>query len=299
MSNHTPRRALVVIAVFGLLLAGCGGGDQAETEEATTAETEAAEEPTPEETAATEQAGNVEEFCDTTVSTIAVVSTGPEVDFETAAPEEIEEALAAFAEQTTPLLDDLEASAPEEISADVEQISGLIRQALEGDDTIFEQPEFIEADAAIDEYMLAECGFSELDVQGVDYGYEGVPETLEPGTYSVSFSNVGAEVHEMLLFRLAEDAGSVEEVLQLPEEELFAQLNIVGGAFAEPGQTDVNFLTIDEPGRYGLVCFLPQGTTSLEQLEEQPPPGESPAADAPTPGPPHASLGMVAELTVE
>jgi hypothetical protein len=51
--------------------------------------------------------------------------------------------MAAFAEQANPLLDDMTAAAPEEISADVETIVGLVRQSLEGGEAPFEEPEFI------------------------------------------------------------------------------------------------------------------------------------------------------------
>ncbi len=295
------RRALALVAILGVLVTACGGGGRAEPEESPE-QTTAAEDPASgEETspAESEQAGNVEEFCDTAVEAIAVVGTGPEVDFETAAPEEIEEAMAAYAEQANPLLDDLTAAAPDEISADIETIVGLVRQSLEGGEPPFEEPEFVEADTALDEYMLSECGYSALDVQGQDYAYEGVPESLEAGTYGVTFTNAGAEVHEMIMFRLAEDAGSLEEVMALPEDQIEGQVTFVTGAFAPPGEADVTFIALEEPGRYGLVCFLPQGTTSLEQLEEEPPPGESPAPDASPPGPPHFTLGMAQELTVE
>lgn len=295
MHSRDIRRPLAVLTVLGLLLAGCGGGggeEAASEEPATEQETTAAEE-------ATSEVASTEQFCETTVDAIAAFSTGPDVDFETAAPEEIEEAMAAFAERTSPVLDDLEAAAPEEIGGDVETIVGLARQALEGDDSVFESPEFVEADSALDEYMLSECGYSSLDVQGMDYAYEGVPETLEAGTYGITFENAGAEVHEMVMFRLAEDAGTVEELLELPDDQLEQQLTFVTAAFAPPNEQDVTFVRLEEPGRYALVCFIPQGTTSLEQLEEEPPPGETPAPDASPPAPPHVALGMSQELTVE
>jgi hypothetical protein len=301
MREVKGARALGILMIVGLLLSGCGGGQAADEETGAASDPAATSEEDAASPAESEQTGDVEEFCNTAVEAIAVVGAGPEVDFETASPEQIEEALAAFAEQATPLLEDLQALAPEEISGDVDTLVTLVNESLEGGEPPFEEPEFIEADTALDEYMLAECGFSDLEVAGVDYAYEGLADTIETGTYGLTFSNEGGEVHEFFLFRLSEDAASLEELLALPEDDpsLQEQLTFVSAAFAPPGERDVTFLEIADPGRYAAVCFITQGTTSLEQLEEEPPPGESPAPDASPPGPPHFTLGMSQEFTVE
>ena len=38
------------------------------------------------------------------------------------------------------------------------------------------------ADAAMDEYMLAECGYEQVEAVGVDYAYEGIPGSVPAGT---------------------------------------------------------------------------------------------------------------------
>ena len=55
-----------------------------------------------------------------------------------------------------------------------------------------------------------------------------------------------------------------------------------GAAFAAPDESDTTFMRL-EAGRYGGACFIPQGTTH----------------DTEGSGPPHFTLGMFAEFTVE
>ena len=104
-------------------------------------------------------------------------------------------------------------------------------------------PEFQEADAAMDEYMLAECGYEQLEATGVDYEYEGIPDTVAAGTVAVTFHNEGEELHEIGLLRINDDvAMPVDELLMLPEEEAMTMASFTGAAFAEPGASDTTFL---------------------------------------------------------
>ena len=162
-TTGTPalRRWLVGGASFVLAatMVGCGSDDDSGDASATTS---AAAENDP------------AAFCEAAVDAESAVTSGPPIDFETATPEEIQAALEEFSAQVEPQLAAAEEAAPEEISADVTTLTGLIRQVLEtGDDTLFEQPEYTNADNAIDEYMLAECGFEQIEATGVDYEYEG------------------------------------------------------------------------------------------------------------------------------
>jgi len=234
--------------------------------------------------ASTSAAAAPAEFCETAVDAEAAVISGPPIDFETATPEEISAALEEYGTQLEPQLADLEESAPEEISGDVTTLTGQIREVLStGDDSLFESAEFTDADAAIDEYMLAECGYEQLEATGVDYEYEGLPDTIQSGVVAITFHNEGEESHEIGLARVNDDVTmSVEELLQLPEGEADTMIQFAGAAFAEPGESDTTFLRLD-PGRYGAVCFIPEGTTH----------------DAEGAGPPHFTLGMFAEFTAE
>ena len=88
--------------------------------------------------------------------------------------------------------------------------------------------------------------------------------------------------------------------------------------FASPGSQGYAVVDLDA-GRYGMVCFIPVGTESLDELEG-PEGGESPEATASPTGaasptgtasppaggegegdggpPPHFTRGMVAEFSV-
>jgi len=274
-TTGTPalRRRLVggAAVVLAATMVGCGSDDDSgDTAASATTSSEAAADPA--------------EFCETAVDTEAAVLVGPEVDFETATPEEIQAALEEYGAQLEPQLAELEEAAPDDVSDHVTTLTGLVRESLaSGDDTAFEQPAFIEADNGIDEYMLAECGYEQLEATGVNYEYEGLPDTVPAGVVAVTFSNEGDELHEIGVARINDDVTlPVEQVLALPEEQIFASLQLAGIAFAAPGESETTFMRM-EPGRYGAACFVPQGTTH----------------DTEGTGPPHFTLGMFAEFTVE
>lgn len=135
-------------------------------------------------------------------------------------------------------------------------------------------------------------------VTAVDYRFEGLPETVPAGT-KLSLVNEGGEPHELVAMRIPdEETRSVEELIQLPEEELGAIFGAGEPAaviLAATGQTDlpgpvVGDGTLTEPGRYAVVCFLPVGSDD-SILESEGPPPQGDAA-------PHAMHGMVAEVTV-
>ena len=184
-----------------------------------------------------------------------------------------------------PLLADVEETAPEEISGDVETATGLVREGLSGNDpSVLEGPEFQQADDAIDDYMLAECGYEQVEATGVDYEYEGLPDSVPAGVVAVTFTNEGEEVHEIGVARINDDVTEpVEQLLTLPEEEVFSKLQLMGVTFAQPGESETTFLRMDE-GRYGAACFIPQGTTHMESMGS---------------GAPHFTLGMFAEFSAE
>ena len=82
-----------------------------------------------------------------------------------------------------------------------------------------------------------------------------------------------------------------------------AAMTFVGVAAAAPaqdGEVVDGDLTLDEPGRYVLTCFIPVGADPAVVEEAFAGGGEG---DGPPPdmgdGPPHAMEGMVAELVVE
>ena len=254
------------------------------TTDATTTSTEA-------ETTTTAAEVDVAAFCDTAIQTDMTASAGPDVDFETATQEEVQEAMTEFGDRILPMLEDLAANAPDELSESIATITQGMQSGLETGEDPMASPEFQQADAAVDEFVLENCeDLTVMDVQLVDYAFEGVPATMEPGVTAIRAENTGAELHEIVVFRINDDVdASIEELLELPEEEADEMIEFKGFAMAPPGESAVVFAELD-PGRYGMICFIPVGTTSFEDLPEE----ESDAT-----GPPHFTQGMIAEFEVE
>lgn len=144
-----------------------------------------------------------------------------------------------------------------------------------------------------------------VEITGVDYDFEGVPDSVPVGT-SLSFTNGSeGEVHEMVVFRVDDDESRpLEEIFSLPEEEAEEVTEFKGVALALPGQPGFvpeGDLTLDEPGTYALLCFINVGAdpAAYEAVFANPPAeGEDPP-EIPGTGGPHFTQGMVAELTVE
>ena len=136
-----------------------------------------------------------------------------------------------------------------------------------------------------------------VEITAVDYGFEGLPESVEAGT-RLSLTNEGDEPHEVVAFRIPDDeTRPVSELVALPEEELeplFGAGPPAAVILAATGTTDtpgavVGDGTLTEPGRYAIVCFLPVGSDDSILESEGPPESDAP---------PHVSQGMFAELTV-
>jgi plastocyanin len=146
-----------------------------------------------------------------------------------------------------------------------------------------------------------------IEVTGVEYEFQGVPELVAPGA-EFTFTNGGEEVHEMIVVQVIEgETRTLEEILELPEAESDALISQFMGVLIDTpsGETfnpegDSTSITVTEPGRYAVVCFLPQGLD--EETFESAMAEADPDAEGPPPfpeGTPHALLGMAAEFTVE
>lgn len=140
-----------------------------------------------------------------------------------------------------------------------------------------------------------------IEVTAMDYEFEGLPETVEAGSTFFLMNESTEEVHEMVAILLPEDEErSVEELLQLPEEEL-GEIGQIEPSFvivAAPGGEGLTVLgepTLTESGRYLFACFIPVGADPDEFL------GEATGTEPPevAGGPPHFTEGMYAEVTVE
>jgi len=156
--------------------------------------------------------------------------------------------------------------------------------------------------AAPDTTMAMEAQL--VTVEGVDYAFENLPESVAAGT-KLEFTNASeAEVHELVAIRLPdEEARPVAELIQLPEEEIDA---IVGDTMpavvlvappGEAGMAAVGDGTLTEPGRYAVLCFIPIGADPDEFMAAMQ--SESSGPPQVDGGPPHVTAGMYAELVVE
>ena len=104
-----------------------------------------------------------------------------------------------------------------------------------------------------------------ITVTGVDYAFEGVPTSVPAGT-SFSFTNAGTELHELVVMRKNEGVTeSFQEILALPEEEGITKVTVLGGVVAGPGESAPAPVPVSEVGEYVVICFIPQGTTTLPE----------------------------------
>jgi hypothetical protein len=194
-------------------------------------------------------------------------------------------AVDASDEPSTRLLERLRATAPDEIA---DTADTAVTTFKEKGEAAFEDPSFQAAIAAIDQFLLDQCGYQGVDVTMDDYSFDGIPERIGKGVVAFSLRNQGAELHEFTVGRLKGDA-TLEDLLALPtnaSEKAVGKLiqPVRGGGFAFPGQSDLALITLKNAGKYVALCFIPVGTTPD-------------AADGGS-GPPHFHEGMAAEFTV-
>jgi plastocyanin len=161
--------------------------------------------------------------------------------------------------------------------------------------------------------VLTACGDDDtggprsVEITGVDYAFEDVPDTLAAGS-TLTFKNDSTqEVHEMIVVRLDDaETRPMEELVTLPEDEIEPLITDVGVSVALPGEDGIvvegsDPITVDEPGRYAIVCFIPFNSdveVAREVLSGPPPEGDGPPPSLGE-GPPHVTGGMFAEFTVE
>lgn len=161
-----------------------------------------------------------------------------------------------------------------------------------------------QADEAVTETTVAEVttttagGPQTFEITAADYTFAGVPESVVAGSTLSLTTEPGGEPHEVVAVALPEtETRPAGELVALPDDEfgaLFAEEAALV-TIALPGTTDtpgpvVGDGTLDEPGRYLLLCTFPQGT-SVADVE---------AATGPLEGDQrHYTLGMFAELRVK
>lgn len=222
--------------------------------------------------------GEFRAYCDAILKIETVEE--PDIDFESLTPEQQAEAAKTLArESILPLAEDIVAVTPAEIKADIDiQFNAVKEIVATGNFEAFDKPEVQAASDRTHAFDLANCGWGRVEVTGVEYAFQGIPERLNAGPTTFEFANEGKEEHELSIFRINDDVTEpLADILKLPEEEAQSKGRPAGGTFAEPG--DDGYKVVDlEPGRYGVICFIPVG-------------GKEGA-------PPHFTRGMLAEFTV-
>ena len=175
-------------------------------------------------------------------------------------------------------------------------------------DTAAPEPTEQEADAVVEHAAdepaqeSDDDGAADMEVELVDFAYVGLPDRVPAGTRLSVVNTADEELHELVAFRLpVEEERGVPELIQLPPEELGPVLGEPTAVLlAAPGGPQISAVgdgTMDDPGRYAILCFIPTGVAPEDYLaaaaetESGPPQVEG--------GPPHFVQGMYAELIVE
>lgn len=265
MKTHSYGRMAARILIGGALLVGVAACGDDEDDDAATG--------VPAGEAEQAAGGDNDAFCD---AVVAFNSKVPTIDLDDSSSEAD---IQATGDELIPLWDDIRENPPEAVEAEVDELSTAIDGLAEGDATAFNEEATFETYTAMIGKAVPECDFESVDVEAVDYAFEGVPDTVAPGTYALELTNSSEdEPHEMVLFKKNDPEADIQDLLALPEEEAQEQVTFVGATFAEPGGSSASLIELEE-GAYAMVCFIPVGG------------GEG--------GPPHFTEGMLAELTVE
>jgi hypothetical protein len=142
-----------------------------------------------------------------------------------------------------------------------------------------------------------------VTIGGVDFGFTNVPASISAGT-TLELQNTSAtELHELVAFRLPDgDDVPIAELVELPPDELVPRLGAPATVVLQAPGSDQQILAVgdgslQEPGRYVIMCFIPSGVDPQVYLDAAAASnGEPPVVDG---GPPHFVNGMYAELLVE
>ena len=262
-----------------LLTVGCGGDDEGSPLSRPDVDEPAASTTT----TLAPTGGEFAAYCDAALA----IETVPEMELDPDLPED--EANAAAADWVTtelqPLVEAVVAEAPPEIEDDLlTQAAAVDQAAATGDFSSFGGPEVDAAEVRTHAFDVESCGWQVQDVNATEYSFGDIPPTVGAGPTSFELINDGAELHEMVLARKNPGVTeTVEELAALPDEEAQAKVTTVGSVYTDPDTQD--YVVVDlEAGDYVMLCFVPMGMTSED--------------DVPPDSAPHYTEGMLAEFTV-
>jgi hypothetical protein len=224
------------------------------------------------------------EFCGAVIDLLQVLEMGPDIS-STSTPQDVATALQAFGAQVEPPLATLERSMPDFLRQDVETLGRQARSAVATKtSTPLDTPEFDAALSRLRINSVRQCGIKEVRVISTEYRYEGMPSNLVGGAFDLTLINLGAEPHEMRVFRIQDgEQRPFATLIGLPQDQADDVLTRVEPTpSAKPGSNDADVIKL-RPGRYGIACLQTQGSTPTQDGT----------------GPLHAALGEAAEFTVQ
>lgn len=182
------------------------------------------------------------------------------------------------------VIDAFESSAPDFLAESARVVAAGFSDLLDGtDEMAFSNANFQSHFGEIANQYFDTCDIVDrLDVEGVDYGFEGIPAEVNAGRVAIAFANrtEDFEAHEMVIMKKRDGVTeTIEELLELPEDEGMQKLQPIGVLFAEESNNSSYGMFDLEPGDYVAICFIPMG-------------GHEDGA-------PHFAGGMVAEFEVK
>lgn len=139
-----------------------------------------------------------------------------------------------------------------------------------------------------------------VEVSATDYGFGGLPATIKAGTVITLVNESDVELHEFVAIPLPQDESrSVSELIESPDDLVALFPAVATVLIAPPGGGDaipaVGDGSLNEPGRYAIICAIPTGADPAEYLAAA---AESEGPPDVAGGPPHFVQGMYAEVTV-
>ena len=112
-----------------------------------------------------------------------------------------------------------------------------------------------------------------VEVDLVDFAFEGLPASVDAGTRLTITNSSENELHKLSALPIpADEDRPVEELLALPGAELGAILRVRPATVltAGPGGPQVDEVgdgTLNAPGRYVIICAVPDGLDPDEYLD--------------------------------
>jgi hypothetical protein len=177
-----------------------------------------------------------------------------------------------------PLLDQAEQSVPADIEPEVTPALATLRQGLK---TAFDDPTLGEHGAQIDGWAFDHCKYQAVDATATEYKFSGIPKNLTAGRAIFKLTNDGAEVHELSVAHIKTKTPLKK---LLADEKRANKETTFLGSTGPVAETDTSYAYVQLPkGRAVAVCFIPVGTTDINNIGN---------------GKPHAAMGMVREFTV-